>query len=103
MFANGGIFYLLNDTRERNSAQRAAITADGFAWISSRLFDPARMMSLWCIICFYDAAAIILSTYTLTSLSFGYSFFCIRVDLMRGTYDSWNQGYVSQLLVILFS
>ena len=25
-----GIFYVLNDTRERNSAQRAAITADGF-------------------------------------------------------------------------
>ena len=38
-------------------------------WVRSRFFDPARMMSLWCIICFYNGEAIICFAYTLSSLS----------------------------------
>ena len=50
------LFYVLNNTRERNSAQRAAITADGFG--------PLFLILNVCdfqlrVMCFYDGCAAI--------------------------------------------
>jgi hypothetical protein len=72
---SSGIFYFLSDTRERNSAQRAAITADGFGLLFLTLNVSDVQLRA---ICFYDGATIILFANTLTSLSFGTPFFHSR-------------------------